>query len=199
MHTRFHGVFRFRLADRIETEMMAFLSIKRMIRVAERTVCVGRARTVSMLFVCMIVVAAGCKRRAAQGEPDPARNLEVVVTNRMEDPAYLEDLKASQRAQTEAAAKRAPVLAKMEEMVAEVRASLPPGADNETVKAELAKRPDWKALEAEEARARDEVAKTLREATEKVRLRMMAEARDVKAVAEGRAVPAATQQVGQKK
>lgn len=177
-------------------DIVAFLSANRMIGVAEKTVCAGSARTVSMLFVCMIVAAAGCKRRGAPDQ-NAARGPEVVVTNRMQDPAYVEALNASRRGQAEAAAKRAPVVAKMEAMIAEVRASLPPGADNQAVKDELAKRPEWKALEVENARALAEIEKPRLEMLEKARRRMLAEAHDVKAVAEGRAVPAAPQ--GQEK
>ena len=75
-------------------------------------------------------------------------------------------------------------------MVAEVRASLPAGAGDQAVKDELAKRPEWKALEIENARALAEIEKSVQGAREKIRRRMEAEARDVKAVAEGRAVPA---------
>ena len=49
-------------------------------------------------------------------------------------------------------------------------------------------------LEAENARALAEVETTLAEARESIRRRMEAEARDVKAVAEGRAVPVAPTQ-----
>ena len=193
MHTHFIRVLRFRLTDLNEMDMVAFLSANRMISVVKKTICAESARTVSILFVCMILAAAGCKRRAAQGrDPDQSaeHRPEVVVTNRMQDAAYVEELDASRRAQTQAASARAPVVAKMEAMVAEVRASLPAGAGDQAVKDELAKRPEWKALEVENARALAEIEKSVQGAREKIRRRMEAEARDVKAVAEGRAVPA---------
>ena len=181
-------------------DMVAFLSANRMISVVKKTICAESARTVSMLFVCMLVAAAGCKRRSGQeGQgQSAARSPEVVVTNRMQDPVYVKALDASRRAQNQAASARAPVVAKMEAMIAEVRASLPAGADNQAVKNELAKRPEWKALEVENARALAEIEKPRLEMLEKARRRMLAEARDVKAVAEGRAVPAAPQEAQKK-
>ena len=181
-------------------DMVAFLSANRMISVVKKTICAESARTVSILFVCMILAAAGCKRRSGQeGQgQSAARSPEVVVTNRMQDPVYVKALDASRRAQNQAASARAPVVAKMEAMIAEVRASLPPGADNQAVKDELAKRPEWKALEVENARALAEIEKPRLEMLEKARRRMLAEARDVKAVAEGRAVPAAPQEAQKK-
>ncbi len=166
----------------------------------ERAVCAGKARTVSMLFVCLLTVMAGCKRRAGQGEGQGQSTepvLETVITNRMQDPVYVKALVESRREQTQAAAARSVVVEKMEAMIAEARASLPPGADDEAVKKELAKRPEWKTLEAENERAMAEIKKAMQAAREKVRRRMEAEARDVKAVAEGRAVPATPQ--GQQK
>jgi len=165
---------------------------------AGRVVCADKARIVSMLFVCVLAVAAGCKRRAGQGEEKGAEPaLETVITNRMQDPAYVKALVENRREQTQAAAARAVVVEKMEAMIAEVRASLPPGADDEAVKKELAKRPEWKTLEAENERAMAEIKKAMQAAREKVRQRVEAEACDVKAVAEGRAVPATPQ--GQQK
>ena len=177
------------------------MSGKRMTGATERAVCAGKARTVSMLFVCMLTVMAGCKRRAGQGEGQGEQStepvLETVITNRMQDPVYVKALVESRREQTQAAAARSVVVEKMEAMIAEARASLPPGADDEAVKKELAKRPEWKTLEAENERAMAEIKKAMQAAREKVRQRVEAEACDVKAVAEGRAVPATPQ--GQQK
>ena len=175
------------------------MSGKRMTGAAGRVVCVDKARTVSMLFMCVLAVAAGCKRRADKGlgEQSAESALEAVITNRMQDPAYVKALVESRREQTQAAAARSVVVEKMEAMIAEVRASLPPGADDEAVKKELAKRPEWKTLEAENERAMAEIKKAMQAAREKVRQRVEAEACDVKAVAESRAVPATPQ--GQQK
>lgn len=156
------------------------------------------AKIVSMLFLCAAAVS-GCKRRQPQsvdglegvsgGGDGPA-----VVTNRMQDPVYRQALDDNRQSQVQKAAVRHAVVGRMERMIAEVRAALPAGADDEAVKAELAKRPEWKVLEEENARALAEVEATLAEARESIRRRMEAEARDVKAVAEGRAVPVAPTQ-----
>lgn len=157
----------------------------------KRQVIVIISRTVSMLFVCGMVALAGCKRRTVQEEQgQPSERTPVaVVTNRMQDPVYREALKDSRREQVLAASARSPVVAKMEAMIAEVRASLPAGADDQAVKDELAKRPEWKALEEENARATDAIDKSIEAAREKIRQRMETEASDVKAVAEGRTAP----------
>jgi hypothetical protein len=113
-----------------------------------------------------------------------------VITNRMEDVAYREALVSNHLAQTQMAFERHPVVSQMEKLVKEARAGLPADADDEALKAELEKRPEWKVLEEENARKLAEMEKTLVAAREMVRKRLEAEMRDTKAVAEGRAVPA---------
>ncbi len=76
-------------------------------------------------------------------------------------------------------------------MVAEVREALPAGADDEAVKAELAKSEEWRTLEAENLKRIGEIEEKIAEARTTVRERLLREQRDVKAVAEGRARPVA--------
>jgi hypothetical protein len=149
-----------------------------------------------MLFASCVAVLSGCKRRQAPEGETPSPALEVVITNRMQDPVYRKALDDNRREQTRQAAERHVVVSQMEKLIAEARAALPPGADDEAVKAELEKRPEWKALEEENARRVADIEKTLAAARETVRRRIEAEARDVKAVAEGRAVPAAAADSG---
>jgi hypothetical protein len=78
----------------------------------------------------------------------------------------------------------------MTALIERTRAALPEGASDEAVKAELDKSAEWRELEAQNARLIGEIEKTLAQARETVRQRMLAEANDLKAVAEGRAIPA---------
>ena len=165
-----------------------FLSGKRIGCGAQKIEIALCAVSVSMLFVCCFAVLSGCKRKAPEKETAPA--LEVVITNRMQDTVYREALSSNQLAQTKIAAERSVVVDRMEKIVAEARASLPADSDDEAVKAELAKLPEWKVLEEENTRRIADTEKMLAEAREMVRRRIEAETRDVKAVAEGRAVPA---------
>lgn len=167
-----------------------FLSGNRVGCVAQKTEAVLCAVSVSMLFVCCLVLFSGCKRRKAPEKEVAAPALEVVVTNRMDDSAYRKALSDNQLAQTQLAAERSVVVDQMKKLIAEARAGLPADADDEAVKAELAKHSEWKSLEEENARKNAEIDKTLAAARETVRRRIEAEARDVKAVAEGKAVPA---------
>lgn len=145
----------------------------------------GRIAFLSIVFVCL--TGPGCKRKAAPVvEPELPR----VFTNRMHDVTYVEALKENMGAQREQAAKRNDVVEKMTAMIERARKSLPEGADDEAVKAELAKSAEWRELEAQNARLIGEIEKTLAQARETVRQRMLAEADDLKAVADGRAVAA---------
>lgn len=171
--------------------MSGFLGAKLEKNVIEKfriAVCVTG---MSMVFVSLLV--AGCKKRAvpesvAAGAPAP--DLRSVVTNRMLDPAYRKALDQNRQEQGKKASERNRIVEKMTGLIAKTRTLLPAGADDATVKAELAKNPEWQALEAQNARMIGEIEKTLAEARETVRKRMETEVRDVKAVAEGQAVAA---------
>ena len=174
-----------------------FLSGKQVGCVPQKIETVFCAVSVSMLFVCCVVAFSGCKRRKAP-EAAAAPALESVITNRMDDSTYRQALSDNRREQGKHATERQEIVSKMEGLIAEARAGLPEDADDEAVKAELAKRPEWNALEEENTRKIADIEKTLAAARETVRKRIEMEARDVKAVAEGRAVPAAIVESGGK-
>ena len=184
--------------DLKEMHMGWFMSGKRTGCVAQKTEVVLCAVSVSMLFVCCMVVFSGCKRRKAP-ETVAAPALEAVHTNRMDDPVYRQALSDNRVEQARIASERSVVVSRMEKLVVEARAGLPEGADDEAVKAELEKRPEWKVLEEENARKIAGIEKTLAAARETVRQRIETEARDVKAVAEGKAVPAQAERDGNKR
>ena len=174
-----------------ETQMIGFLSLKQKNCVVNKRATMVCMTTVSMVFMVFLLV--GCKKRTVPAETpsvSAAPRLESVVTNRMKDATYRKALDQNRQEQGKAAFARNQIVEKMEALVAQARAALPAGADSEAVKAELAKNPEWQALEAQNARAVAEIDKTLAEARETVRKRLVDEARDVKAVAEGRAVAA---------
>lgn len=119
-----------------------------------------------------------------------------VYTSRGEDPAYQDALKQTRVRQNQQAAVRARVVPQMEELVARARAALPKGATDEQVKAELeanpGKYPGWKSLSAALAKANAELEKEMGNARATVRARILKEAADRKAVAEGRAAEKAS-------
>ena len=147
----------------------------------ETVVCMAMVSTV---FLCL--TGAGCKKRPAP-EAGPSAQLPGVITNRMADAAYRAALSQNRREQMRQAGARGEVVEKMRLLVEQARARLPAGADDAAVKAELAKDPVWRELEAKNQTMVDGIGKTLAEGREIVRQRILAEKRDVKAVAEGKA------------
>lgn len=143
---------------------------------------------VSTLFVCLAVILAGCKR---QSRKTAGQQVEIVYTNRMDDAGYRGVLHTNRLQQGVLVSRRQAVVDRMERMVAEVREALPAGADDEAVKAELAKSEEWRTLEAENLKRIGEIEEKIAEARTTVRERLLREQRDVKAVAEGRARPVA--------
>ena len=143
--------------------MIGFLSLKLRSCVMSKRVAMVCMAIVSMAFIG--VLAPGCKKRAMPAEAPSAAaaapRLESVVTNRMLDAAYRKALDRNRQEQGKAALARHQIVEKMEALVAQARAALPAGADNAAVKAELAKNPEWQALEAQNARAVAEIDKTL--------------------------------------
>ncbi len=137
---------------------------------------------VSMAFVCLL--AAGCKKRPPVEVHAP---LASVLTNRMNDAAYLGALKQNRQEQTVKAAERNVIVTQMQAIIARVKGTLPQDADDEALKAALAKDEAWRKLEAQNAQAIGSIEQVLGEARQKVRQRMLEESRDVKAVAEGKA------------
>lgn len=145
---------------------------------------------VSMVFVGLL--GTGCKRKStvsAEPQGPAGQTLPGVVTNRMQDASYREELKQNMKEQRARAKDRNEVVDRMTVLIAEARAKLPAGADDAAVKAELAKSSEWRDLEAKNQQLVGEIDKTLARARETVRQRMLQEAQDVKAVAEGKAQP----------
>lgn len=135
------------------------------------------------IFVLLSIVflSAGCKK----GGQD--KDLPVVVTNRIADPAYVEELRQLRYAQGTTAKARNAVVAQMNDRVEAAKAKLPKGATDEQIKAELAKDPAWKNLEEENQKRIGDIEAQLAAAREAVRKRIAQEAADTKAVKEGRA------------
>lgn len=133
------------------------------------------------------LLPAGCKKRAEVSSPDAVAPVPGVVTNRMADAVYRSALSENRREQMRKAGERSEVVEKMKALVEQTRARLPKEADDAAVKAELAKDAVWRELEAKNQSMIEEITKTLSKGRELVRQRMLAEARDVKAVKEGKA------------
>lgn len=143
----------------------------------------GLAVAVSIVFVCL--VAAGCKKK---GPPKgSALPLESVVTNRMNDAAYLDGLKKNRAEQTQVAAARAKVTARIDACKARVKAALPAGADEAAFQAALEKDQAWQALVKQVEELNEQDRQTVILAREAIRKRMEEESRAIKAVAEGKA------------
>ena len=134
----------------------------------------------------MVVMTSGCRRRAQLVEPVAAKP--EVITNRMADATYVRALKENQVWQRQKAQERNKIVAQMQVLLEKAKATLPADANNEALKAELAKDPAWRALEAENQRLVDELQQVLTRARETIHQRLLTEQRDVQAVAEGRAV-----------
>lgn len=137
---------------------------------------------VSTALLCLF--PAGCKKKTPVAVKAP---LESVVTNRMNDAAYLGSLRNNREEQKAKAAERNALGAQMQACVARVKATLPQDADEAALKAALAKDEAWLKLEAQNARVSGEIDRILGAAKESVRQRMLEESRAVKAVAEGKA------------
>ena len=138
--------------------------------------------TVTMMIAC--VALCGCERK-----PE-------VYTSRGEDPEYRKALEESHARQNATAKTRNRIVTQMEELVARARATLPKDATDEQVKAELesnpGKYPGWKALSAALAKANADLERQMGNVRATVRARILKEASDRKAVAEGRAAEKAS-------
>ena len=159
--------------------MSGFLSGKEMICMRDKAKMALIVATVSILFVCLVAVFYGYSKKrgapAGEGGADPVKEevvLEQVYTNRAFDAAYMQALADSRAKQSELADARGRLVDAMTKMVEDVRAALPPEADVEAIKAELAKLPEWKAMEEANARLVESIDATLAAAQETVRERM---------------------------
>ena len=114
-----------------------------------------------------------------------------VYTARGEDPVYRKTLHETRMRQNEQAAVRARIEPQLKELVARARAALPKDATDEQVRAELEanpeKYPGWKALSDALAKANANLEQEMARARATVRARILKEAADRRAVAEGRA------------
>ena len=112
-----------------------------------------------------------------------------VYTVRGEDPVYRKTLHETRTRQNEQAAVRARIEPQLKELIARARAALPKDATDEQVRAELEanpeKYPGWKALS--DALAKANLEQEMARARATVRARILKEAADRRAVAEGRA------------
>ena len=145
---------------------------------------------VSTVFSCLFL--AGCKKRARPQKEAPVV-LESVYTNRANDAVYIESLDQNRRVQI---AKAKGIRAAMDEMNAyreRVKVALPAGSDEAALSAALAKDETWLKLKAKcefvAAAGQKEEQQTVAAARELVRQRMIKEAKDQAAVAEGKAKP----------
>lgn len=129
--------------------------------------------------VCGFAVLCGCEKKRE------------VYTVRGKDPAYQKELHATTARQNAKAAVLARLEPQLESLVARARDALPKGATDEAVRAELdahpEKYPGWKALSAAKAKANADLEREMARARATVRARILKEAADRKAVAEGRA------------
>lgn len=143
---------------------------------------------VSTLFTLLFTV--GCKKKAQPKsvEAKPIKQ-ESVYTNRMNDATYVEALRKSRTVQGEEANLRAALGRQLKACQERVKATLPSGSDEAALKAALARDPEWQKLEAEKVQLEGRIQATRNAAEETVRRRIESEARAVKAVAEGKAVP----------
>ena len=162
--------------------MSLFLSWKRMDGIHDRAETMVLWAMVSIAFIGLF--SAGCKKRSPAEVKAP---LAEVITNRMNDAAYLDTLKNSRDVQMAKAAERNVIVAQMRAYSERVKATLPKDADEAALKAALAKDEGWRTLEARNAQAIEAGEQILGEARQKVRQRMLEESRAVQAVAEGKA------------
>lgn len=114
-----------------------------------------------------------------------------VYTVRGEDPVYRKTLHETRTRQNEQAAVRARIEPQLKELIARARAALPKDATDEQVRAELEanpeKYPGWKALSSALAKTNANLEQEMARARATVRARILKEAADRRAVAEGRA------------
>lgn len=114
-----------------------------------------------------------------------------VYTVRGEDPVYQKTLRETRTRQNEQAAVRARIEPQLKELVARARAALPKDATDEQVRAELEAHPErypgWKALSSALVQANANLEQEMARARATVRARILKEAADRRAVAEGRA------------
>ena len=132
-----------------------------------------------------IAALCGCEKKPHEKKPE-------VYTVRGEDPVYQKTLHETHARQNEQAAVRNRIEPQLKELVARARAALPKDATDEQVRAELEAHPErypgWKALSSALSKANANLEQEMARARATVRARILKEAADRRAVAEGRAV-----------
>ena len=151
---------------------------------AARLAC---ALTLALAALC------GCEKKPADGQKPADTAKPEVYTSRSQDPAYTNALRTARGKQDEQAAVQAKLRPQLEALIARARAALPQNATDDQVRTELennpAKYPGWKALSAALAKSNARLEDAMAKTRETVRRRILQEAADRKAVAEGRAIP----------
>lgn len=131
-----------------------------------------------------IAALCGCEKKPHEKKPE-------VYTVRGEDPVYQKALHETHARQNEQAAVRNRIEPQLKELVARARAALPKDATDEQVRAELEAHPErypgWKALSSALAKTNANLEQEMARARATVRARILKEAADRRAVAEGRA------------
>ena len=173
--------------DRKESKMSLFFCMERTCWARNWAMKVVCGAMVSMAFVCLF--SCGCKKKVKPPAVPAAPVLELVLTNRLNDTAYLGALQKNRDEQMVKARARYEIAQQVKASVERVKATLPKEADEAAVKDALAKDAEWQKLNAQHAQALGEIEKVLVDARQIVRSRLLEETRAGRAVAEGKAKP----------
>lgn len=158
---------------------------KRMGCIHDRADGAWKRVVVSTVLLCLF--SAGCKKKAVPPAAPAAPALESVITNRLNDAAYLEALQKNREEQKGIARARYEIAQQLKVCVERVKATLPKEADEATLKEALSKDETWQKLQAQHTQTMGDIEQVLGAARQTVRQRMLEETRAAKAVAEGKA------------
>ena len=139
-----------------------------------------------LLSILFFAGGCGCGKNEPPKPATSKEDLPTVVTNRMADPTYLQEMEAIRRKQNQLAQERGKVVMQMEQKVAAAKAKLPKATDAE-IRAELEKDPEWKTLEKENEKRIQKIQADWAEARMAGRARLAKERDALRAVSEGRA------------
>jgi hypothetical protein len=143
----------------------------------------ARVMAVSIVIIC--VWTAGCKKQTVVHAP--VAPVENVITNRMNDAAYMDALRKNREGQTRKASEQLAVARQQQACRQRVQAALPAGADEAALSAALAKDAEWQSLSKKADDLQEEGRQIVISAREAIRKRMEDEVRAVKAVEAGTA------------
>lgn len=153
---------------------------------AKKRYAVTRRIIVSMAFISFLG-SVGCKKRQPAPILPAAPEMPRVITNRVNDAAYMDVLKKSRSDQAKVTSELFDVRAKMKACRERVKAALPEKGDTAALSEALHKDADWLALESREKALLEANKAALQAARELIRERLEKEQKDVEAVAQGRA------------